>query len=68
MSAEKNNGKDQENTASGCCDVMTKMMKNCCSDSAGDSDYFAKMKGMKGTYCGQKAAHAAKEDSQSCCG
>ncbi len=47
MCAEKNNDKSGKSTASGCCDGMAEMMKNCCPDGAGDFECFAKMKEMK---------------------
>ena len=47
MCAGKNNDKSEKSNASGCCDGMAEMMKNCCPDGAGDSECFAKMKEMK---------------------
>ena len=46
MCAAKNNDKSGKSTASGCCDGMAEMMKNCCPDGVGDSECFAKMKEM----------------------
>ena len=68
MCAEKNNEKNEKNTANGCCDGMAEMMKNCCPDGVGNSDCFAKMKEMKDKFCGHKANDAAAEDSQGSCG
>jgi hypothetical protein len=67
MCAEKNNDKNEKSTASGCCDGMAEMMKNCCPDGVGDSDCFAKMKEMKDKFCGQKVDDAVTEDSPDCC-
>ena len=67
MCAEKNNDKNEKNSASGCCDGMAEMMKNCCPDGAGDSDCFARMKEMKDKFCGQKADDGEKEENQGCC-
>ena len=68
MCAEKNNDKNGKGSASGCCDGMAEMMKDCCPDGVGDSDCFAKMKEIKDKFCGQKSDDGAKEDSQGCCG
>jgi hypothetical protein len=68
MCAEKNNDKNEKSTASGCCDGMAEMMKNCCPDGIGDSDCFAKMKEMKDKFCGQKTDGEASENDQGCCG
>ena len=68
MCAEKCNDKNEKSTASGCCDGITEMIKNCCPDGVGNSDCFAKMKEMKDKYCGQKTDGEASGDEQSCCG
>jgi hypothetical protein len=68
MCAEKNNDKNGKGSASGCCDGMADMMKNCCPDGVGDSDCMNKMKEMKDKFCGQKSDDGTKEDNQGCCG
>ena len=68
MCVGKNNDKNEKSTASGCCNEMAEMMKNCCPDGIGDSDCFAKMKEMKDKFCGQKVDAAATEESQGCRG
>jgi hypothetical protein len=68
MCAEKNNDKNEKSTASGCCDQMAEMIKNCCPDGIGNSDCFARMKEMKEKFCGQKTDEEASADKQGCCG
>ena len=46
MSAEKNNGKKEQQTAGGCCAGMTEMMRGCCPNGIASSDYCAWMKEM----------------------
>jgi hypothetical protein len=65
MCAEKCN---EKSTASGCCDGIAEMIKNCCPDGAGDSDCFARMKEIKDKFCGQKTDAEASGDEQDCCG
>jgi hypothetical protein len=68
MCAEKNNGKNEKNGESGCCDGMEEMMKNCCSDGISGPDCFAKMKEMKDKFCGQNDDGKEPGDSKGCCG
>ena len=68
MCAEKNNDKNEKSAASGCCDGMTEMMKNCCSEGIGGSDCFVKMKEMKAKFCGQKTDGEASRGESGCSG
>ena len=54
MCAEKNNDKNGKGSASGCCNGMAEMMKNCCPDGVGDSDCMAKMKEIGRASCRER--------------